>query len=131
MDSKSREQRDEFRRKLKEEWGLLWRERFDDRVRAEGVSVREYPLLMMERGGVIFDSRDAKRPTFSGIVEHWSAQGLVYSPDPNVGGWGKFIRTSLSDVSHSRSRSYWKHELLPQPKSKQQLRKNGRGWLNR
>jgi hypothetical protein len=129
MSNKDRGQRDEFRRKLKEEWGLLWQERFDDRVRAEGVSVREYSLLLTERGSVIFDSRDAKRPSLSALVDYWSARGLVYSPDPNVGGWGRFIRTCLNDAAHSRSKSYRERDLSPS-KVKQQLKKSGKGWLH-
>jgi len=96
VESGSRVERDAFRSKLKEEWGLLWTERFDDRVRAEGVSVRDYPLLFMSRGHVIFATREAKAPSFSQIMEVWASQGLVYSPDPDVGGWGKFVRAELN-----------------------------------
>ncbi|MDI6904260.1 MAG: hypothetical protein QMD13_02040 [Candidatus Bathyarchaeia archaeon] len=95
MSSSERVKRDEFLRRLKEEWRLLWRERFDDRVRAEGVAVRDYPLVFMDRGFVIFASRDAKAPSFSEVVEFWASQGCIYAPDPIVGGWGKFIKTEL------------------------------------
>ncbi|MBS7636759.1 hypothetical protein KEJ37_05435, partial [Candidatus Bathyarchaeota archaeon] len=77
------------------EWASLWKERFDDRVRAEGVSVRDYPLLFMKRGYVIFATRDAKAPSFSEIVDFWASKGYVYAPHPAVGGWGKFIKTWL------------------------------------
>ena len=130
MESESRVERDAFRSRLKEEWGLLWTERFDDRVRAEGISVRDYPLLFMGRGHVIFASRDAKAPSFSEIVEVWASQGLVYSPDPDVGGWGKFVRTELSRVTHPRARAF----VNGQSKCKKQgqhLKKGGRGWLHR
>jgi hypothetical protein len=96
VESGSRAERDAFRSRLKEEWGLLWTERFDDWVRAEGVSVRDYPLLFMSRGDVIFATRDAKAPSFSQIMEVYASQGLVYSPDPDVGGWGKFVRVELN-----------------------------------
>jgi hypothetical protein len=41
-----RAERDEFRARLKRDCALLWSERFDDRVRAEGISVRDYLLLL-------------------------------------------------------------------------------------
>ena len=122
--------RDEFLRRLKEEWGLLWRERFDDRVRAEGVAVRDYPLVFMDRGFVVFASRDAKAPSFSEIVDFWASQGCIYAPDPIVGGWGKFIRTELRKVLHSRAKMF--NEGQPKREGKkQQLKKGGRGWLHR
>lgn len=129
LEKSDRFRRDEFRQRLKEEWRLLWRERFDDRIRAEGIAVRDYPLLFMDRGFVIFASRDAKAPNFSEVVEFWASQGFVYAPDPAVGGWGKFIRTELRNVLHSRAKMFNRG----QPKRKgeeQQLKKGGRGWLH-
>jgi hypothetical protein len=130
VEPESREERDAFRRRLKEEWGLLWKERFDDRVKAEGVSVRDYPLLFMSRGHIIFASRDAKAPSFSQIVEAWASQGLVYSPDPDVGGWGKFVRMELNRVTRSRARALVNGQCKSQ-KERQHLKKGGRGWLHK
>jgi len=129
VEKSDRIKRDEFRRRLKEEWRLLWRERFDDRVRAEGVAIRDYPLVFMDRGFVIFASRDAKAPCFSEVVEFWASQGLVYASDPNVGGWGKFVRTELKKVVHSRARMFGDGKP-PRKGEKQQLKKGGRGWLH-
>jgi hypothetical protein len=130
VSAESRVARDAFRSRLKEQWGLLWKERFDDRIRAEGVSVGDYPLLFMSRGHVIFASRDAKVPSFSEIVRFWASQGLVYSPDPNVGGWGKFARTELKKASHSRARAYV-DEQSKVTKEGRHLKKGGRGWLHK
>jgi len=121
--------RDEFRRRLKEEWELLWRERFDDRIRAEGVAVRDYPLLFMDRGFIIFASRDAKAPSFSEVAEFWASQGYVYAPDPNIGGWGRFIRTELRSVLHSRAKMFNRGQLKRKG-GEQHLKKGGRGWLH-
>jgi len=63
VESKSRDERDEFRRKLKNEWKLIWTERFDDRLKAEGIAVRDYPLLFTDRGFVLFASRATKIPS--------------------------------------------------------------------
>jgi hypothetical protein len=120
---------EEFRRRLKTEWSLMWTERYDDRLRSEGVAVDDYPLLFMDRGFIVFASRDAKTPVFKEIVEYWAAQGLVYSPDPDVGGWGRFIRTELKRVAHSRSKRYLGGEPTRE-KSGQHLKKGGRGWLH-
>jgi len=130
VEPESRAERDAFRSKLKEQWSLLWTERFDDRVRAEGVSVRDYPLLFTSRGHVIFATRDAKTPSFSQIMEVWASQGMVYSPDPDVGGWGKFIRTELYRAAHSRARTYVNGQSKCE-REKQQLKKGGRGWLHK
>jgi hypothetical protein len=124
-----RAMRDAFRAKLKEEWGNLWRERFDDRVRAEGVSVKEYPFLFIDRGRVIFASRDAKTASFSDAIEYWSSQGFIYSPDPAVGGWGKFIRTELIKQAHSRAREF-NDDQAKKDRGDRQLKKGGRGWLH-
>jgi len=129
VESTSREERDAFLSKLRDEWKLLWRERFDDKVRAEGISTRDYPLVFAGRGQVIFASRAAATPSFSDVVRSYASQGLVYSPDPVVGGWGKFIRTELNRVVHSRARSFVKNEPRRE-KEKQHLKKGGRGWLH-
>jgi hypothetical protein len=107
----------------------MWKERFDDKAKAEGVAVRDYPLLFMDQGFVIFASRDAKTPILSEIVAIWASQGLVYSSDPAIGGWGKFIRTELRKVVHSRANSF-QHDQPPNESLKQQLKKGGRGWLH-
>jgi hypothetical protein len=129
VESRGRVERDAFLKRLKEEWGLLWRERFDDRVKAEGVSTRDYPLLMTSRGRVIFASRNAKTPSFPEIVSVWSSKGFVYSPDPSFGGWGRFMRAELRNVVHSRARSFVNSDSKSE-KERQHLKKGGRGWLH-
>lgn len=104
-------------------------ERFDDRVRAEGVAVQDYRLLFIDRGSIIFATRDARTPSFSEIIEFWVSKGYVYAPNPAVGGWGKFIRTQLSRITHSRAKIL--REGKPMRKcGGQQLKKGGRGWLH-
>jgi hypothetical protein len=124
-----RAKRDAFKARLKEEWGNLWRELFDDRVRAEGVSVREYPLLFVGRGHVVFASRDVRTVSFSETLEYWDSQGFVYSPDPAFGGWNKFFRTELRKQAHSRVREFGERQAK-NGRSNGQLKKGGRGWLH-
>lgn len=130
MESRSRDERDVFRGRVKEEWGLLWTERFDDRVRAEAVSVRDYPLVFTSRGHVIFATRNAKAPSFSQIMAVYASQGLVYSPDPDVGGWGKFVRMHVGRAAHSRARAFVNGQSKCK-KDGQHRKKGGRGWLHK
>jgi hypothetical protein len=125
-----RERQDEFRRRLRDEWRLLWTERFDDKVKAEAVSVRDYPMLFVDRGLVVFATKSAKSPSYSDIIDFWMSQGLAYTPDPLVGGWGKFIRTELKKHAHSRAIEF-NGKGLEAKTEKQQYKKGGRGWLHK
>jgi hypothetical protein len=117
---------------LKVEWKRLWRERFEDKVRAEGVANDDYSSLFVEKGTVIFATRNFKSLSFKGILEeHGMTDAYKFvSPVPGVGGWGKFIRnTVLQGRSSSRTRravAYFAEEKKPQ-----QLKKGGRGWLHK
>jgi len=121
----------ESRRTLKEEWKRLWRERIDDKVRAEGIANRDYDMLFLDKGTVIFASRDAKIPSFREILEMWAPPSMPYAvpPDPRVGGWRKFIRTELRKVIESRKRRFDYRQRSNKNKS-QPLKKGGRGWLH-
>jgi len=54
---------------LKTQWKLMWSERFDDRVRAEGVSVNDYAILDVEKGTIIHATKDFKILTLKQILE--------------------------------------------------------------
>jgi hypothetical protein len=115
---------------LKVEWKLMWRERFNDRSRAEGISVANYASLRVEQGTVIHATRDFKALNFKEILE----QHMVERPDrfiqphPNEGGWRKFIKTKIinNDLKNKPidSISEIKKNVGQQPK------KNGHGWLH-
>ncbi|MEM3550316.1 MAG: hypothetical protein QXN87_05335 [Candidatus Bathyarchaeia archaeon] len=125
-----RKKSDEFLRSVKEDWKLLWREKYDDKFRGEGVAVRDYPLLFVERGAVIFANRDAKIPILSEILNSWTDEGCIYAPDPRNGGWGKFVRTYLAK-SHKKSTEIEpKNSSKKNPSRGRQLKKGGRGWLH-
>ena len=119
----------EFVDELKGQWKLLWRNRIDDKVRAEGIANQDYSNLFVEQGTVIVATRDFKPPDFVEILQrHVSsdAEKLV-PPDPAVGGWGKFIRSAIS-----KRKSVARKRAPPEPDRKrdQQLKKGGRGWLH-
>jgi ABC-type sulfate transport system substrate-binding protein len=114
---------------IKGQWKRMWRERIDDRVRAEGVACESYDKLFVERGTVVVATRDFKVLSLKDILElHKVANAERLVPtNPNVGGWGKFVRTHISSGKRVsvRVRGFEVDEKKPQ-----QLRKGGRGWLH-
>ncbi len=120
----------EFVEELKVEWKKLWRERYDDKVRAEGIALNSYNQLFIDQGTIIHATRDFKALNFKEILEEHEVLNAerYIPPDPQVGGWTKFIKTNITTQKPQRKK------LAQQPfeekKEKHQLRKNGRGWLH-
>jgi len=119
---------------LKGQWKMLWQDRIDDKVRAEGISDKDYSQLFVERGTVIMATRKFKPPDFYEILQqhlssHSSDINNVLPPNPTVGGWGKFVRNVLSKQQPPVRR---RRNTLTEPtkKASQQLKKGGRGWLH-
>lgn len=116
---------------LKVEWKRLWLERLDDKVRAEGVAVKDYSSLFVDKGLVIHATRDCKPLNFKEILDqHKVADSERYiSPRPEIGGWRKFAKTSLAKQRISQQE---KPELASKSKNKKvQSKKSGRGWLHK
>jgi hypothetical protein len=116
---------------VKGEWRLLWRDRIDDKVRAEGIANREYSLLFVERGNVVIATRDFKQLDLRSIIRLHGIDDVdrVVSPHPSVGGWGKFGRDVMNRQKRARS---WKEGASPKKRcGNLQLKKDGRGWLHR
>jgi hypothetical protein len=131
---KTFEEKRQFVDELKKQWKTLWRERIDDKVRAEGISDKDYSQLFVERGTVIMATRKFKAPEFYEILQqHLSVESSninnVLPPIPTVGGWGKFIRNVLNKQNPLTRR---RRSILIEPvkKANQQLKKGGRGWLH-
>lgn len=116
---------------LKIEWKRLWSERLDDKVRAEGIATADYRYLFVERGLIIHATKDYKALSFREILEqHQIANAERYvPPPPQVGGWAKFIKTSITCPQPKR-REKRAQSYREAPKQKQQLKKGGRGWLH-
>ena len=116
---------------LAKQWKKMWRERVDDKLRAEKIVNVNYPMLFVEKGTVISATRDFKILSFREVLD---LHGIVSTdhfvpPNPQVGGWGRFIRTMI--VNQKPNRRIRKVALyLDEDKKKQQLRKGGRGWLH-
>jgi hypothetical protein len=115
---------------LRTQWKDLWRERIDDKVRAEGIANKEYLKLSVDKGTVILATRNFKLLDFRDILEQnfITDANRFIPPNPLVGGWRKFIRSTItSQKPVKRTRRAWNY---PNEKKKQQLKKGGRGWLH-
>lgn len=115
---------------LKTQWKKLWQERLDDKLKAEGIATTDYSKLFVEQGTIIHATKDFKALNFKEILEQHeitNAERFI-QPNPNVGGWGKFIRTELGGQKPQRAK---RAEAYRQEKKEtQQPKKGGRGWLH-
>ena len=116
---------------LKAEWKRLWQERFDDKVRAEGVATDDYSSLFVEKGTVIKATKDYGVLNFRDIItQHKIPNPDRYiSPNSQVGGWTKFAKTNISNSSSRKK--LWKTLQPTKNKKNRQTKKCGRGWLHR
>jgi hypothetical protein len=123
-------QQKEFVDELKVEWKKLWRERIDDKVRAEGIAVNDYNSLFIDKGTVIHATRDFKALNFKDILEqHEISNAERYiPPNPNVGGWTKFVKNNITNQPSKgkKSAAFYAQEK----KEKQHLNKKNKGWLH-
>jgi hypothetical protein len=116
---------------IKVQWKSLWQERVDDKVRAEGIATNDYTKLFVEKGTIIHATRSFKALSFKEILEQNKVENAekFVPPSPHVGGWNKFIRTSITinkPERHMRALLY-----VAPVKEKQQPKKGGRGWLHK
>jgi hypothetical protein len=134
--SEDRKTRAEAQKKLiselKAQWKLLWSERFDDRVRAEGVSVNDYAILDIEKGTIIHATKDFKILSLKQILEKYMVENpeRYVQPDVNIGGWNKFIKTEINckPKKGGRAAAYNADKKPTRKSSSQQSKK--RGWLH-
>jgi hypothetical protein len=116
---------------LKAEWKKLWQERFDDRELAEGVAITDYSTLFVDQGTIIHATRDFKALSFKEILERHDVDNAerFIQPNPQVGGWSKFIKTEITGQMPRRNKRAASY--LPAKKETQQPKKGGRGWLHK
>jgi hypothetical protein len=118
---------------LKTQWKLLWSKRFEDKVRAEGISIDEYIALSVEQGTVIHATKDFKALNFKEILEKHLVENpdRYVAPNVNVGGWGKFIKTEINPSNQRRnSLTSICGDKKARKRTGQQSKKGGRGWLH-
>ena len=117
---------------LRVQWKKLWRDRVDDKVRAEGIATAEYCDLFIEQGTIIHATRNFKALNFKEILEQHQVENAerYIPPDPQVGGWTKFIK---ANVTNQRPRRQSRADLYRDENKyeKQQPKKGGRGWLHK
>jgi hypothetical protein len=116
---------------FKNQWKSMWRNRVDDKMRAEGIADKDYSLLFVDRGTVIIATRKFKLLDFYELLQQNKllVGNEVIPPSPTVGGWGKFVRTAL--VSQNLTKRG--RRIPPKPgkrSTRLQLKKGGRGWLH-
>lgn len=119
----------EFVEELKRQWKLLWWNRIDDKVKAEGIASQDFSMLFVESGTVITATRDYKPLDFVQILAKHDLVHLenVVSPRPAVGGYGKFAR----EVFGKKQVSALRRQILEEaPRRSGPRKKGGRGWLH-
>jgi hypothetical protein len=115
---------------LKVEWKSMWQEQFNDKVRAEGISVADYERLKISRGTVLHATRSCETPEFKDILE----ENLIDNPNryiqPNNidGGWKKFINTNITRGTFKTKQAV--ESVAPSKPVSKQPKKGGRGWLH-
>jgi hypothetical protein len=121
----------EFVDELRTDWKNLWRNRVEDKVRAEGIAKQDYSKLFVEQGTVIMATRDFKPIEFFDIVKEYLELDTekVIPPNSTIGGWGKFIKTNIrNQKTATRASTYVPPKKTP--KKGQQQKRGGRGWLS-
>jgi len=115
---------------LRVEWKSMWHEQFNDKIRAEGVSVADYERLKISRGTVLHATRSCETPEFKDILK----ENLVDNPDrytqPNnvEGGWKKFIKSNIAPGTF-KTKPAIGCSVVSKPRGNQP-KKGGRGWLH-
>ena len=115
---------------IKVQWKMLWAERVDDKVRAEGIATGDYAKLFVDKGTIIHATRSFKALSLREILEQNKIENVdrVVPPSPQVGGWNKFIRTAITSQAPKRGPRALAY--VEPVKERQQLKKGGRGWLH-
>ena len=116
-----------FLNEFNNQWKTLWHDLVGDKVHAEKIACKDFPLLFIEQGTVVKASREIRQLSYSETLKQQRQKnGLkTPSPDPKVGGWGKFSRTMIK----AQKKSETEKENQPKLKAKpaQQPKK---GWLH-
>jgi hypothetical protein len=119
--------------KLKAEWKQMWSDRFDDKQRAEGVSIEHYPAIQVDRGTIIHATRTYKAMDFREVLEQNNIKDTdrFVQPHKQEGGWNKFTKTQIIPNSPQNQRLAIKRQLeADKKKTHLQPNQNKKGWLH-
>jgi len=117
---------------IKQEWKALWAEKIEDRWIAEDIADREYAVLFVDQGDIIWATRDFKPLQFYDILErHEKTTGKRIRPiDPRTGGWGKFVREEVRKSTQSKKAELGRESTKLRSQGQGPIKKGGRGWLH-
>jgi hypothetical protein len=122
----------EMAEELRIQWKKLWQERAEDKVRAEGIATADYCDLFLEKGTIIYATRNFKSPNFKEILEQHQIANVdrIIPPHPHIGGWTKFIKMNVTNQRWRKQRraTFYCDE---NKREKQQPKQGGRGWLHK
>jgi hypothetical protein len=123
-------------KELKSQWRVMWRDRLDDKVRAEGIAREDYSLLLLKRGTIVIATRKYRPPDFTELLEYYrglhNIERKVDYVNPVVGGYTKFVRDVLRRQPRFTRRKMRERPRFCGEKSRlQQKKKGGRGWVHR
>jgi len=120
-------ERKEFIEELKRQWKLMWIERIDDRLKAEGIADKDFSLLFVDRGTIIMATRDFKPLDFVQVLDEHklTRDGSELAPNSTIGGWSKFARETCLRRTSTRKQTYTQPKCVCSA-----LKKGGRGWLH-
>jgi len=116
---------------LRIQWKKLWQQRVDDKIRAEGIATADYCDLFVEKGTIIHATRNFKALDFKEILNQHQVENAerFIPPDPQTGGWNKFIKVNITNQQPRRKRRA-DFYCAENKRKKQQPKKGGRGWLH-
>lgn len=120
-------------KQIRTEWKQLWLQKLEDDLIGEDIARRDYPLLFIERGTVIRATRKYRHVELDEIIDkHQKSHGCYNerSPHPEIGGWGKFIKTKIKKSSSIRREDRKQHFNYQKSKNRH-FKKGGRGWLHK
>jgi hypothetical protein len=126
------ENKKELVEELKVEWKKLWRERLDDKVRAEGIATTDYSSLFVDKGTIIHATRAYKALNFKEILEQHEVLDAdrYVPPDRFEGGWNKFVKSNITNKQQPAMKKRRPEPVGDEKKVRQQPKKGGRGWLH-
>lgn len=109
----------------------MWNERFNDKIKAEGVSAQNYDLLKVDKGTIIHATRDFKPLNLKEVLEENKIETpeRYISPNPQIGGWNKFVKTNVTNQPRTKRQNRIPNNAPKKPTG--QPKKGGRGWLHK
>jgi len=92
---------------VKNQWKTLWREKFEDRLLAESVAIKDYPLVFVDKGTVVSTSKGRCIEGAEEVIRRHEVdlgERFLLPPNPSEGGYGAFIREIIMKQPRWRRR---------------------------